>query len=276
MLSTGPISSGAMPRRPDPTRNLVRFQTAALCAVMLIAFTAATVRTGAQVLVSPGSATSVEGSQNNSWPFDGYFPMQYEQAYSAADFNSITAPEYLTSIAFRPDAAYGSPFTSTLPDIRISISSAVYPPFSMSANFADNIGADNTVVYSGALTLSSNFTGPVNGPKDFDITIPFTTPFLYTPGSNILMYVEDFGGGTACSFDAVYTYSPSKGQRVFDYPQVFPYQYSPTGEISATGLVTQFTFGTPPPPANPEPGSLGLIVGLISAAGMLLKRRQAR
>jgi hypothetical protein len=45
-------------------------------------------------------------------------------------------------------------------------------PNALSTTFANNIGADDTVVFgAGALALSSAFTGPAGGPKNFDIVI---------------------------------------------------------------------------------------------------------
>src|SRR5207237_10575653 len=47
--------------------------------------------------------------------------------------------------------------------------------------FAQNVGADDTTVFSGALPISSQFSGLTNGPKAFDILVPLTTPFVYDP-----------------------------------------------------------------------------------------------
>jgi len=48
--------------------------------------------------------------------------------------------------------------------------------------FANNVGADDTIVYGGLtgapLSLSSSFTGPAGQPKAFDIFINPTTPFF--------------------------------------------------------------------------------------------------
>jgi hypothetical protein len=73
----------------------------------------------------------------------------------------------------------------------------------LSATFANNVGADDTVVFSGPLSLSSAFTGPSAGPKDFDIVITLQTPFLYDPSAgNLLLDVRNFSGGTTIQFDA--------------------------------------------------------------------------
>lgn len=272
MVFTDRFSSNTQ-RQPDLRLSLVRILPAALCAVMLALLSARPAPAGAQVVVSPNQYTTTEGNENNSWPFNSYFPIQYQQVYNASEFSAITTPEYVTQIAFRPDPTYGFAFSTTISNIQISMSTSNYSANNLSTTYADNIGADNTVVHSGPLALSSNFTGPVGGPMDFDIIIPFTTPFLYTPGTNILLDVQNYSGGITTAVDAVYN-APSMS-RVLTDPETFPYQYSATGGADGTGLITQFTFETRPP-SNPEPGAVGIAVGLLSASCLLLKRRQAR
>src|SRR5207249_8841041 len=95
--------------------------------------------------------------------------------------------------------------TSTLPDIQIDLSTTSAGDDGLSTTYANNVGADDTVVFTrGALTLSSAFTGPPDGPKDFDIIITLTTPFLYNPAlGNLLLDVRNFGGGFTTVLDAV-------------------------------------------------------------------------
>ncbi|NIP17252.1 MAG: hypothetical protein GWM87_03150, partial [Xanthomonadales bacterium] len=76
-------------------------------------------------------------------------------------------------------------------------------PGSLSLTFADNIGSDNTVVFSGPLTLTSaDIGGP---PRDFDIIINLQTPFFYDPGDgNLLLDVRryDVSVSSTVFFDA--------------------------------------------------------------------------
>ena len=59
--------------------------------------------------------------------------------------------------------------------------------------FSNNIGANSRVVFSGPLFLSSAFTGPAVGPKDFDVSIGLQSSFLYDPREgNLLLDVKDF------------------------------------------------------------------------------------
>ena len=138
----------------------------------------------------------------------------------------------------------------------------------MSTTFASNVGSDDTVVFEGPLSLSSAFTGPAGGPKDFDIVIRLMTPFTYDPGAgNLLLDVRNFGGGTTVQFDAEYTAGDAISRA-----------YSGTGVDAATayetdtvGLITEFQFGGP---TTPEPGSLALLAaGGVPLLGVLRRRR---
>lgn len=110
----------------------------------------------------------------------------------------------------------------------------------LSATFANNLGADNSTVFDGAITLASaNLPGPGNT-KLFDIVINLTTPFLYDPGKgNLLLELRNFGTGFTGFIDL--TASPTT-QLVFadNAPN------ATTGSVQGFGLVTRFT-------AVPEP-----------------------
>jgi hypothetical protein len=139
-------------------------------------------------IVVPNSDTMVEGNSNNSYPFNittfGLPSQRYQQVYTASQFSGLpSGGGLITQIIFRPDAFAGHAFTSTLPDIQIDLSTTSAADAGLSTTFANNVGANDTVVFArGPLTLHSAFTGPPNGPKDFDIVITLTTPFFYDPG----------------------------------------------------------------------------------------------
>ena len=220
-------------------------------------------------VVVPNSARTIEGNSNNSFPFNisivGLPSQRYQQVYAASQFGG---GGLITQIVFRPDAGAGHAFTSTLPDMQIDLSTTSAPDDGLSTTFANNVGADDTVVFArGALTLSSAFTGPPSGPKDFDIIITLTTPFLYNPAlGNLLLDVRNFGAGSTCSFDAVNT--PGDGvSRVFSTTSV----NDTTGSTDSLGLVTGFNI-------VPEPGTAMLLVGggtLLALFGGC-RRRQRR
>ena len=219
-------------------------------------------------VVVPNSARNVEGGTNNSYPFNitpfGLPSQRYQQLYVASQFGS---GGLITQIIFRPDAFAGTAFTSTLPDIQIDLAYSSAPDDGLSTTYANNITAGDTIVFArGPLALHSAFTGPPNGPKDFDIVITLTTPFFYNPAlGNLLLDVRNFGAGTTTVFDAVSPFGDGVS-RVTNTDV-----NSGTGTPDSAGLVTGFII-------VPEPGSAAM---LLMGGGTLLawfggRRRRQR
>ena len=208
--------------------------------------------------MSPNAAASVEGNLDSNLPFAvalySFSSMRYQQVYGSAEFASILGPRLITAIAFRPDAVTGIAFTEALTNIQISLSTTQAQPDSLSTVFANNVGADNTLLHSGPLVLSSAFTGPVGGPKDFDVTINFANPFLFDPSlGRLLLDVRSFAGGSIRPFDAFFVANDSVS-RVMTF--IGQNATSTSGNVVDTlGLATRFTFQ-----AIPEPSAMLLAV----------------
>jgi hypothetical protein len=247
------------------------FLTAIVALAML-----ATMAEGARAgLVVPNSLETVEGDDSNILPFSigdfGLTSMRYQQVYAASEFPE---PLLITAIHFRPDALFGIPFESTLPSIQINLSTTSAVPDALSTTFADNVGLDDTIVFGqGPLTLSSSATGPIDGPKDFDITIVLTTAFSYDPSlGNLLLDVRNFAGGTTTRFDAHFVSGdPLSRSATLISDDVS----SLTADfVDSAGLVTMFETQ---PQAVPEPSTLFLMSsGLASLAGHAWRRRRLR
>jgi hypothetical protein len=141
-------------------------------------------QTDAGFIVAPNSSATVDGNGNNLVPAFAGRTIRTQQVFSASEFGTLSSPELITSIAFRPDRLVDSD-PSTIPSFQVNLSTTSKGPDGLSATFADNIGADDVVVFSGIWTLSSNHTGD---PKDFDVVLNLQTPFLYDPSvGNLLL-----------------------------------------------------------------------------------------
>ena len=210
-------------------------------------------------VVAPNNLTGTEGNSDNSYPFSVAETMRYQQVYAASQFGAIAAGGgMITEIAFRPDAVYGYAFTHTIANIRIDLSTTTAGPGGLSLTFADNVGANDTTVFNGSLTLNSSFTGPPGGPKNFDILIPLATPFYYNPAAgNLLLDIRNFssgnsGGNLIPQLDAT-SANPALMGRVWAFDASAtsaPFSF----DEDTIGLVTQFT-ATP----VPEPATCGLL-----------------
>ena len=234
---------------------------------LLVAWLFLTSSSFAVSIVVPNDCANVEGNEGNYLPFhseEWTNHMRYQQVYEASQFGVLSQPARITHIAFRPDQWGGDAFASTIQDIQINLSTTSGAPDNLSLTFADNVGVDNTVVYSGSLSLSSSDTG--GPPRDFDIIIPLQYPFLYDPGAgNMLLDIRIFTPAGTTGFDAE-TPEGDSVSRLFSLDV-----NSPTGDTSdSAGLVTQFTAQP-----IPEPGTLALLAaGALGLLGYGWRRKR--
>ena len=150
-------------------------------------------------LVVPLGLTNVEGNGDS-----GILTQAAREQTVYAATNFPPQPIWITAIHFRPDATYsgGRAFTNTISNIQFHLSNTTNAPYQLNATFASNTGTNVTTVFNGALALSSQFSGPAQGPKAFDIVVPFTTPFLYDPqAGNLVVDIQNFSGETTSSVD---------------------------------------------------------------------------
>jgi hypothetical protein len=226
----------------------------------------------AGTLVIPGFDASTEGNTENGYPFNiqgtsdtPVSAQRYQQIYSSAQFGGISGT--IDQIAFRPDGISGAAFSSILSNIEIVFSVTSATPSTVTTDFNGNLGPSSTIVYSGSLPLSSSFTGPVNGPKAFDIVIHLQTPFFYDPAQgNLIMQVKNFGGGITTQFDA--EQNTLVMQRVENVDGNANGTVGIVG-ITVNGLVTQFDF-------VPEPASIALFAFGMLAIAVFARRRSAK
>jgi hypothetical protein len=163
------------------------------------------------------------------------------QIFDASQFAG-SGPIRITQFANRPDAIPG-PSGPRFPTLQVFVSTTTQSVAGLSTTFANNIGLDNTLVFSGPLTLATaNLPGPGNT-KQFDIVFPFTTPFLYDPSAGNLLIDVRISSSTGANnlvrdTDTADTYTK------FIY--ALGSANAQTAESAAEPFVTQFTFEPPP------------------------------
>lgn len=184
---------------------------------------------------------------------------EYQQVYSNDLFNG---PITITGLQFyntQEDSFATAMNTGTF---TISLSTTIADWNTLNSIPANNIGGNDTQVFSGSLFQPWSFGDT--------LSIAFTTPFIYTPGpgANLLMDVVATGTGTPGGFISFDT-NGNNGNRLNG--DTFFGRYYGLGNIdSGYGLVTGFEIGSS---GTPEPGALWLLTaGLIGVAVFRLRR----
>jgi hypothetical protein len=219
--------------------------------------------------VIPADLENVEGGSLNSIPFSSAAnqdSFRYQQLYGASEFPSEAVFE-IQEIRFRPDLGTGFATTVTYPDLEVRLSTTSVSYSNISATFSENVTTIETQVFRGEVVLATEFIGPAEGPKAFDLRIPFDSSYFYEPCAGNLLIDFRFHSGASAGgtnhFDA--QAGGTSWARVWTNPLDAGLN-EPTGASGVGfGLVTLFV---------PEPGA-GLM-GLSSIATLLWLKRQQR
>jgi uncharacterized protein (TIGR03437 family) len=164
----------------------------------------------------------------------------------------LPSPTFMvTGISFRAAPGTG-PINATIGNLSVYLSTSPnYPNTNgtgqsgnpktlMSTTFANNVGADKTLVYSGSNVVWSDSGCAAPGHCPFDINIVFTTPFLYAGGGTgtlLIDMVETNISATSGTFDAASFSAPGGG-----VAQVTGTAGAATGTFAYQGSIIQLTY----------------------------------
>jgi len=193
------------------------------------------------LFVVPEEAVGSPGNGGSIFPFgasadcsDGF---RFQQIVEGSRIGSGN----ISSLAFRLDDGEPDFGPHTYGGTRIKLSTTSRGTGNMSKTFADNIGADETLVFQGDLTVSSGTDTPVN---PFDFQLPIDVPFDFDSSSGNLLIdvtVEDCPPGA----DGVFFDNDTRGlEKEYAFDKDATTAQTNTG---AAGLVTEVIVSSPPP-----------------------------
>lgn len=244
----------------------------AVLAVLAIANSHAT---HADTIVVPSNRETVVGNTGNAIPFGrsstSNDPARYQQLYDASEFLGIGDVITISEIRFRIDDGTPEEGPTTFDQIEVRFSTTSVANDALDALvFDNNIGADDTMVFSGSFTWDACGVGtaPCTGPypQPFDLAIPLATPFVYDPtAGNLLLEVYNDDLTPVINYFLDQENNPTDTvSRVVELRELGT--GNPLFSGNSAGLITQFVYTVP------EAGSLAsaLVAGFALAA---LRRR---
>ena len=165
-------------------------------------FAQASIQHAAFSSVAPTGSTAVEGPVVTALPFGSALSRRVMYAYDGSAVG-YQAPLRITHVDLRADGATGGTSVNGTYNFSLRCSTGRLPANALDLTFANNHGADQITVFSGALAVPAVPVGAA--PNPFSLHIPFSTPFEWDPRNGPL--VLDFGYGVSAptfgAFDAV-------------------------------------------------------------------------
>jgi len=189
----------------------------------------------------------------NCFPFGCAYSTEYQQVYNHGQFG---APITITDLEFYNTRVDNGATSMTTGTWAISLSTTTADWNTISTTYASNIGADNTLVFSGSLAQAWAFGDTLE--------IDLTTPFTYNPLSGNLLLDVVGSGITDPGGDIYFDTNPNTSY----FSRVFCNSGSPCtdGTVNAGyGLVTGFGSGGT---GVPEPSSVALFGWGLAVLGL--------
>lgn len=237
-ITAGGSRSVTIPQQETKRTKLRRIGFAFILAVFL--GLCVTNEIHAQVIVVPNSLATNDANSSTTAPPGGPTSVREMQIFDASQFGTLSGPSFLTQFAWRPDMIPGFSGPRSV-NLRIYASTTTHSVTGLSMTFADNLGADNTLVFNGTLNWTTgNLPGPGNT-RQFDVVFPCTTPFLYDPAAgNLLLEAQLVGNGQSITVDTVVTNPTTR--KIVNTTST----NAATAAFVAAAQVIQFTFESPP------------------------------
>ena len=197
---------------------------------------------------------------------------RFQEDIGRGQFTAFNGPVWITEVAFRAVPGTGTVnFPISNVDLYLS-TSPLFPNTNggqnlISSTFADNVGTDNMLVFSGPFTLSSPGCAAGATPCPFDMVLTFSSPFLYNRANGTLLFDFRFTGmnGVSGTLDSV-AFNPPGGP----VAQVSGPLDATVGGMGLHGEVVQLTVE-----ATPEPASWALILSGLAAIPAFARRRKS-
>jgi phosphatidylinositol-3-phosphatase len=145
-------------------------------------------------LVVPNKWSTAQADTGNMFPIFSDKPVRYQQVFDASQFSRLKpGGGAINGIAFRGHGP-GIPFVGTVAQLQVNLSTTGKSADGLSSTFANNVGPDDTQVFSGSLEANVTYAG---GPTSFEVVINFSTPFQYDPAKgNLLVDIRNMQGAT--------------------------------------------------------------------------------
>jgi hypothetical protein len=225
-------------------------------------------------LVVPSEWSAAQGDAGNLFPLFSSKSMRYQQVFDADQFSRLNPGGGLINrIAFRGHGP-GTPFTGTVAQLQVNLSTTSKTPDGLSSILGENVGPNDTQVFSGPFQTAVTFTGD---PTNFEVVLNFTTPFYYDPAKgNLLLDVRNLQGGTQVppsdqELDGT-TASGDSVSRVYNYGDATASTAGKTGgvdEKDSYGLITRFNaINAVSRKAHGAAGTFDIGLPLIGAPGI--------
>ena len=225
------------------------------------------------VTVTPANPPSGEAQGPAPFTYRGSTGARTQQVYASSLFSgtqTLTGLAFRSTPGFRNGADYGN--------VVITLSTTGFGDETgtpLSSNFSDNIGADVTIVYSGALSFAAAAS------DGFDYVVNFTDGFAYDPSMGNLLLDVLIPTGTTVSgpgfFLASFDTANQFNDGVYSVNSVFDGS-AISGFANTAGAITQFTGVASDGTASgtvPEPATWALMLAGFGMAGVALRRRIA-